>query len=84
MLTSAYKDNHRSVRALRRIGFREMPIRACPPDQDRIFFSLIDPSAGMVDPSDELVDYYAREKLPMQFEGRASSADEREQGGVTS
>jgi RimJ/RimL family protein N-acetyltransferase len=72
MLTSAYKDNHRSMRALRRLGFEEMRIRACPPDQDRIFFSLIDASAGEVDTADELVNYYAREKLPMQFEGRQS------------
>lgn len=84
MLTSAYKDNHRSIRALRRIGFEEMAIRACPPDQDRIFFSLIDQSAGSVDVSDELVNYYAREKLPMQFEGRSNSATGSEVGGTTS
>jgi len=69
MLTSAYKDNHRSLRALSRIGFTPLNIRALPPDQDRIFFSLIDSSAGQVDSERELVDYYAREKLPMQFEG---------------
>ncbi len=78
MLTSAYKDNHRSVRALGRIGFREIAIRACPPDQDRIFFSLIDPSAGAVNCADELVDYYAREKLLMQFEGRTASMNDNE------
>lgn len=82
MLTSAYKDNHRSIRALRRIGFREMAIRACPPDQDRIFFSLIDPMAGEVDEADELVDYYVREKLPMQFEGRVPAHIDSNSGGV--
>jgi RimJ/RimL family protein N-acetyltransferase len=74
MLTSAFKDNHRSIRALDRIGFRKMKIRACPPDQDRIFFSLLDPSTGEIDCDQELVDYYAREKLPMQFEGYVSDA----------
>jgi RimJ/RimL family protein N-acetyltransferase len=69
MLTSAYKDNHRSTRALSRIGFVPLSIRALPPDQDRIFFSLIDSSAGQVDSHRELVDYYVREKLPLQFEG---------------
>lgn len=69
MLTSAYKDNHRSIRALGRIGFQEMKIRACPPDQDRIFFSLFDPASGEFDDGRELVDYYARENLPMRFEG---------------
>lgn len=82
MLTSAYKDNHRSIRALRRIGFREMSIRACPPDQDRIFFSLIDPLAGEVDVADELVNYYSREKLPMQFQGRAPARIDGNSGGM--
>ncbi len=69
MLTSAYKDNHRSIRALERIGFVRMNIRAYPPDHDRIFFSLIDSDSGPVDSAIELVNYYAREKLPMEFEG---------------
>lgn len=68
MLTSAYKDNHRSVRALKRIGFSELAIRACPPDQDRIFFSLVDSRAGAVDGNAELRQYYLREQLPMQFD----------------
>lgn len=68
MLTSAYKDNHRSIRALKRLGFAELPIRACPPDQDRIFFALIDARAGEVDPNIELRDYYVRERLPMTFD----------------
>lgn len=67
ILTSAYKDNHRSIRGLMRIGFRELATRAQPPDQDRIFFSLVDPGAGVIDSEKELVDYYAREKLPMEF-----------------
>lgn len=67
ILTSAYKDNHRSIRGLERIGFRELVTRAQPPDQDRIFFSLVDQSAGEVDSDQELINYYAREKLPMEF-----------------
>lgn len=68
MLTSAYKDNHRSIRALRRLGFVELSIRACPPEQDRIFFALVDARAGEIDPDTELVDYYRRENLPMAFD----------------
>lgn len=68
MLTSAYKDNHRSIRALKRLGFAELSIRACAPDQDRIFFALIDARAGKVDPEAELQDYYRRENLPMVFD----------------
>jgi RimJ/RimL family protein N-acetyltransferase len=75
MLTSAYKDNHRSIRALNRIGFTPLSIRALPPDQDRIFFSLIDATAGQVDSERELVDYYAREKLPLQFEAHEAGND---------
>lgn len=67
MLTSAYKDNHRSIRALRRIGFLDLSIRACPPDHDRKFFSLIDPGAGELDGNAELQAYYQREQLPMVF-----------------
>ncbi len=68
MLTSAYKDNHRSIRALKRMGFREIEIRARPPDHERIFFSLFDPAIGPVDCVRELVAYYRREKLVMEFE----------------
>lgn len=68
MLTSAYKDNHRSIRSLKRLGFTELSIRACAPDQDRIFFALIDARAGSVDPHAELQDYYRRENLPMVFD----------------
>lgn len=74
MLTSAYKDNHRSIRALKRIGFSELKVRACPPDHDRIFFSLIDCSAGEIDGNAELREYYLREQLPMQFEPLDSQA----------
>lgn len=73
MLTSAYKDNHRSIRALGRIGFNPMSIRAHPPDQDRVFFSLIDSSAGHVNHEIELVEYYARENLPLKFVGYESA-----------
>lgn len=68
MLTSAYKDNHRSLRALRRLGFRELTIRARPPDHERIFFALVDPSGGAFDSNAELSDYYRRENLPMEFD----------------
>ncbi len=68
ILTSAYKDNHRSVRALKRLGFRELAIRAQPPDHERIFFALVDASAGQTYNCDaELVAYYRREGLPMEF-----------------
>lgn len=68
MLTSAYKDNARSIRALRRIGFVEMDIRALPPDHDRIFYSMISNKEADVNSASELIEYYEREKLPIQFE----------------
>ncbi len=67
ILTSAYKDNHRSIRALMRLGFHEMTIRARPPDHERIFFHLSDSSVGTFDFERELVAYYRRENLPMDF-----------------
>ncbi len=68
MLTSAYKDNHRSLRALERLGFNELAVRALPPDHERIFFSLVDTTAAEAYDCDaELVAYYRRENLPMEF-----------------
>jgi RimJ/RimL family protein N-acetyltransferase len=67
MLTSAYQDNARSIRALERIGFQAMSIRAAMPDQDRLFFSMVDPILGHIDVEKELMDYYTREKLPIKF-----------------
>ncbi len=68
ILTSAYKDNHRSVRALKRLGFGELAIRALPPDHERIFFSMVDTSATQTYDCDaELIAYYRREELPMEF-----------------
>lgn len=67
MLTSAYSDNARSIRALKRIGFVELKIRALPPDQDRIFYSMIANEDTYIDSAAELVNYYIREKLPLLF-----------------
>ncbi len=67
MLTSAYSDNARSIRALKRIGFLALEIRALPPDQDRIFFSMIAGDDTNIDSAAELVNYYIREKLPLHF-----------------
>ncbi len=75
MLTSAYKDNRRSIRALERLGFVRIPSQALPPDQDRVFFVLADPAAGEFDAHQELVDYYRRENLPLKFAGDESGAD---------
>ncbi|MCE2870524.1 MAG: GNAT family N-acetyltransferase [Oxalobacteraceae bacterium] len=68
MLTSAFLDNQRSIRSLKKMGFRELPIRALAPDNDRVFFLLsnissFDEKKG----SKELVDYYEREKLSLKF-----------------
>lgn len=68
MLTAAYVDNARSIRALRHLGFVEIPIRALPPDHDRLFFYLPEQSAEPVDSIvTELIDYYVRENLPLYF-----------------
>lgn len=68
MLTAAYIDNARSIRALRCLGFVEIPIRALPPDHDRLFFYLpqqsVEPINNIIA---ELIDYYARENLPLYF-----------------
>ena len=75
MLTSAYKDNRRSIRALERLGFVRIPSQALPPDQDRVFFVLADPRVGEFDAHQELVDYYRREGLPLKFAGDEKDTD---------
>lgn len=75
MLTSAYKDNRRSIRALERLGFVRIPSQALPPDQDRVFFVLADPRVGEFDAHQELVDYYRREGLPLKFAGDEAAID---------
>jgi RimJ/RimL family protein N-acetyltransferase len=67
LLTSAYTDNQRSIRALERIGFSEIPIRAMPPDHERIFYILKSPVSANVDVVFELKDYYIREKISLEF-----------------
>jgi RimJ/RimL family protein N-acetyltransferase len=38
LFTSAYHINHRSIDALNALGFRILPLRAIPPDDDLLFF----------------------------------------------
>ena len=89
LLTSAYKDNRRSIRALERLGFVRILSQALPPDQDRVFFILADALASEVDAHQELVDYYRREGLPLRFigddeapAGTPSPADKAGVGGL--
>ena len=37
LFTAALDDNHRSLAALRAGGFADLPLRALPPDHDRVF-----------------------------------------------
>jgi RimJ/RimL family protein N-acetyltransferase len=67
LLTSAYTDNQRSIRALGRIGFYEIPIRAMPPDHERIFYFLKSPLSANFDIVSELKNYYIREKISLEF-----------------
>lgn len=67
ILTSAYSDNQRSIRALERIGFAEIPIRALPPDHERIFYVLSSVRTLGFDPITELKNYYLREKITLKF-----------------
>lgn len=72
LLTSAYSDNSRSIRSLERIGFIKIKIRATAPDHDRIFFSMTPVELAGVNPVKELVSYYEREKLPLNFPDQQS------------
>ncbi|MBK4733242.1 GNAT family N-acetyltransferase [Noviherbaspirillum pedocola] len=68
--TSAYADNARSLRSLERSGFTRLPIRALPPDHDRIFLFLQGAGAPVLDPEADLIAYYRDEKLPLKFPDR--------------
>ena len=67
VLTSAYTDNQRSITALKRIGFTEIPIRALPPDHERIFYAFTPEASPQMDFVAELRDYYCREKISLSF-----------------
>lgn len=68
VLTSAFLDNQRSIRSLKKMGFKELTIRALAPDNDRLFFILSDASSfDEKKGSKELVEYYKRENLSLQF-----------------
>jgi RimJ/RimL family protein N-acetyltransferase len=67
LLTSAYTDNQRSITALKRIGFTEIPIRALPPDHERIFYAFAAEASPEMDFVAELRDYYCREKISLSF-----------------
>jgi RimJ/RimL family protein N-acetyltransferase len=66
ILTSAYRDNARSIRSLNKLGFLEIAAYADAPDDDRIFYyvpeKLSSKNRNMVD---ELMGYYKRENLQM-------------------
>ena len=66
-LTSAFQDNYRSLSALRRMGFFELSIRALPPDHERIFFGLSEDNDLIENGVQELLNYYERENLTLQF-----------------
>jgi RimJ/RimL family protein N-acetyltransferase len=76
--TSAYDDNARSLRSLQRVGFRPLPIRALPPDNDRTFLFLQGVGAEVDDPCADLVAYYRDEKLPLKFPESEASEDEQQ------
>jgi RimJ/RimL family protein N-acetyltransferase len=67
IFTSAYDDNARSIRALERIGFIPLAVRALPPENDRLFLFMRTGCDTGGDPVAELIDYYEREKLPISF-----------------
>ncbi len=77
ILTSAYRDNARSIRALTKLGFLQIAAYAEAPDDDRIFYYLPDKSSdknrNMVD---ELIDYYKRENLQMTILPKELAIDE--------
>lgn len=67
MVTSWYGDNMRSVRALRRIGFRRLPIRRRSDQETVHYMALVAPGAE-VDVMAVLIDYHVREEQSTDFE----------------
>lgn len=73
--TSAYQDNIRSLAALKKIGFAVLPVRALPPEHDRIFLFMNLSNNVVSDPVDKLKLYYENEKLPLYFPGQEKRRD---------
>jgi RimJ/RimL family protein N-acetyltransferase len=67
LVSSAYDDNERSLRALRRSGFRVLPVRAQAPDHDRTFVML--PAAPMAEQEalERLIDFCDKTGSGLRF-----------------
>ena len=67
LVTSVYVDNTRSVRALRRIGFRRIPVRR-PSDKEGLHYMALKAPGVQVDELAVLIDHNQREDQPVDFE----------------
>lgn len=69
IFTSAYADNARSRRALAHLGFAQIDIAACEPDQDLLFFrlALTDEAGGGAEPAVRLRALCRAIQSPIEF-----------------
>lgn len=73
-LIGEYVDNTRSVRALRRIGFRRIPVRR-PSDKEGLHYMALKAPGVEVDALAVLIDHNRREDQPVDFEPDPETVD---------
>jgi RimJ/RimL family protein N-acetyltransferase len=74
LLSSAYDDNARSLRSLRRCGFRDLDVRALPPDGDRTFVMLPLVTMEEDEAARRLVEFCKNTGSGLQFDAAAQDA----------
>jgi RimJ/RimL family protein N-acetyltransferase len=68
LLSSAYDDNMRSLRSLRKSGFSTMTKRAAAPDSDRTFVMLPAPGFDAAQAPQRLIDFCANTGSGLRFD----------------
>ncbi|WP_048439649.1 GNAT family N-acetyltransferase [Caenimonas sp. SL110] len=81
LLSSAYDDNERSLRVLRKQGFRLMDVRAAAPDSDRSFVMLSAAPMSEDEGMRRLVEFCERTNSGLRFGEESAPA---QQAGATS
>jgi RimJ/RimL family protein N-acetyltransferase len=75
ILSAAFDDNERSMRGLRRCGFRKLDVRALAPDHDRTFVVLSNETDSDDEAVRRLVDFCVNTKSGLRFSAQADTAD---------
>jgi RimJ/RimL family protein N-acetyltransferase len=84
VFATAYLDNFRSIRALRAIGFRRMPLRSTRGDSARAFLAWAPPDQDAASLVDRLVELLKRKNREIDFEVEVEIEEAPPQASISS